>query len=70
MDNKISFRGTFLLKNPATQAATSIKKALGKGTLVYENVGSKANDVLVVTRNNKDAVIAKYIGENGIGFHY
>ena len=70
MENNISFRGTFLLKKPAPQTTEAIRKALGKGTLIYEKIGDKASDVLIVTRNVNDAIAAEYIGKNELAFNY
>ena len=70
MENKISFRGTFLLKKPAPNTASAIREALGRGSIIYEKIGDQAKDILVVTRNNKDSIAAEYIKQNGLDFNY
>lgn len=69
MKSNISFKGAFYIRKPSADTVSTMRKALGKGTLIYEKF-NKAQDVIFVTRSGKDLIAADYIRNNDLKFKY
>ena len=62
MDNSISFKGAFLIKQPTYAFREAIKPVLGKKKQIIENI-NKNGDVLYVVRDTADRDVANFLLE-------
>lgn len=69
MDNRITFSGAFLVKNPPSAAKKELSMLVGKHKQIFEDFNNKS-DVLYIVRRGKDKGIADFIYENNLRFKY
>lgn len=69
MNNKVTFTGAFLIKNPPYQAKKELENLAGRHKQIFENFDN-STDVFYVVRRGKDKGIAKFIKENNLRFKF
>ena len=69
MDNSVSFKGAFLLKQPTPKLQKEILSVLGCHRQIFNNF-TPEGDVLYVTRKGCDKNVAEFLTRHKTGFEY